>query len=224
MPTDGPEDSAGVRYMRPPHSPSRMGLVKLCSAVAGQFEARPLRMAELGVWAGESMEIFNRHLSLATYVGVDAWTGPKGDWRLYEDAELCYQQALESLRLRTESVCTTFQTLRGRTTDKATLDQVPDRSLDFLYIDADHRYKKVRADILAWLPKLAPGACIGGHDYSFAQALGKGYGVVKAVHEIFYCPDMLFADTSWLVIAPNRRRCRTGRPWDAARTAQEQSK
>ena len=44
---------------------------------------------------------------------------------------------------------------------------VPDSSLDFVFIDADHSEAACRADILAWLPKLKPEAWITGHDISW---------------------------------------------------------
>jgi len=42
-----------------------------------------------------------------------------------------------------------------------------DESLDFVYIDADHLYEPVKADITAWLPKVKKGGVIGGHDYDY---------------------------------------------------------
>jgi hypothetical protein len=132
----------------------------------------------------------------------------------YRTMEICKQQAPEPW----------FKVVRGRSAAPETLAQLPDRSLDFVYIDAAHDYKNVRADILAWLPKLGPRGCIAGHDYSFTQARIKAYGVVRAVHEIFYCPDMVFLDSSWLVLAPNRKRCRTGRlAWDGHKVAKDQA-
>lgn len=41
----------------------------------------------------------------------------------------------------------------------------PDESLDFVFIDADHRYAEVRADVARWWPKVKPGGTIAGHDY-----------------------------------------------------------
>jgi hypothetical protein len=52
-----------------------------------------------------------------------------------------------------------------------------DRSLDFVWLDAGHRFEEVRGDLLAWLPKLRFGALIGGDDWNFL-------GVSAAVREI----------------------------------------
>jgi len=53
-----------------------------------------------------------------------------------------------------------------------------DNYFDFAYIDANHSYDFVKADIHAWLPKIKPGGILGGHDYSSGWK-----SVVKAVDE-----------------------------------------
>ena len=54
----------------------------------------------------------------------------------------------------------------------------PDRSLDFVFIDASHEYEDVKQDILSWYPKIKKGGYIAGHDYTTFD------GVQKAVNEI----------------------------------------
>ena len=56
----------------------------------------------------------------------------------------------------------------------------PDKSLDFVFIDAAHDYENVRTDIMAWLPKMKIDGIMAGHDYIPTYP-----GVVKAVDEIF---------------------------------------
>ena len=56
---------------------------------------------------------------------------------------------------------------------------MPDEILDWVYIDADHRYEAVKADLEAWFPKVRKGGIISGHDYT---KHGR-FGVVKAVDE-----------------------------------------
>jgi GNAT superfamily N-acetyltransferase len=43
--------------------------------------------------------------------------------------------------------------------------QIADRSLDFIYIDPDHRGDGVGVDLRAWWPKVQPGGWLTGHDY-----------------------------------------------------------
>lgn len=62
--------------------------------------------------------------------------------------------------------------------------KVDDRSLDLVFLDADHSYAGVKADLEAWTPKIRnPEGWIGGHDYRNPE---KGYdftGVERAVSE-----------------------------------------
>ena len=41
---------------------------------------------------------------------------------------------------------------------------IHDEVLDLVYIDASHFYTDIKADILAWWPKVKPGGYISGHD------------------------------------------------------------
>jgi hypothetical protein len=59
----------------------------------------------------------------------------------------------------------------------------PDLSLDFAYIDADHRYEAVSADIQAWYPKLKPGGLFAGHDFLDGTLPQGKFGVKTAVSE-----------------------------------------
>ena len=42
---------------------------------------------------------------------------------------------------------------------------VPNGSLDFVYLDANHAIESVIADLAAWVPKVRAGGMIAGHDY-----------------------------------------------------------
>ena len=44
------------------------------------------------------------------------------------------------------------------------VNQIKDKSLDICFIDADHRYSAVKADILAYIPKIKDGGILSGHD------------------------------------------------------------
>lgn len=74
-------------------------------------------------------------------------------------------------------------------------DKFDNCSVDFVFIDADHRYDSVRKDILSWFPKVRIGGIIAGHDYesnqydeNYINEDGHGdrhHGVIKAVTDIF---------------------------------------
>jgi precorrin-6B methylase 2 len=76
--------------------------------------------------------------------------------------------------------CGHFPNLRVvRAYSPAAAKEVPD--IDMVFLDGDHEYEAVMADIEAWLPKT--GKLICGHDY---QNEDGGYpGVAKAVNEVF---------------------------------------
>ena len=59
-----------------------------------------------------------------------------------------------------------------------------DELFDFVFIDGNHLYKSVVNDIQSWVPKVAWGGVMIGHDYNPADPNLKA-NVVKAVDESF---------------------------------------
>jgi len=53
-------------------------------------------------------------------------------------------------------------------------------SLDYIYIDGDHRYEPVCNDLKYWYPKLKIGGVFAGHDY-----VPDCLGVINAVNEFY---------------------------------------
>lgn len=76
---------------------------------------------------------------------------------------------------------------------------VQDGSLDLCYIDAEHTYEAVAADIAAWLPKVRRGGWIGGHDYDHPMERRGKWGVKRAVDEAFGGRVELGVDHTWWV-------------------------
>jgi len=85
------------------------------------------------------------------------------------------------------------------TTSAEAVKSFDDESLDFVFIDGDHRYVGVKQDIDLWFPKVKVGGILSGHDCEylvhsyeelFSKALEKDFfqahvGVIKAVVEKF---------------------------------------
>jgi predicted O-methyltransferase YrrM len=63
--------------------------------------------------------------------------------------------------------------------------QFDDQTFEYVFIDADHAKPAITADITAWLPKLAPGGVLAGHDYRLStKGNGKPNPVVGVVREM----------------------------------------
>ncbi len=56
-----------------------------------------------------------------------------------------------------------------------------DKSLDFVFLDADHTYEAIKEDISVWSSKVKPGGWLCGHDYENNDY--PAWGVEKAVKE-----------------------------------------
>lgn len=142
--------------------------------------------AELGVWYGETFFRLLEALPDMRLIGVDDWRdNPRNvhhkDQRQNKDE--VYKKALKYLE-RTSILDLT-------TADAAQL--IPDNSLDFVFIDADHQYESVKADIKAWLPKVKTGGFLTGHDYDLPS-------VKMAVEELLGkvdCPKHTDYTWSW---------------------------
>lgn len=133
------------------------------------------RGAEIGVESGRySQELCQQNPAL-NLLCVDAWAAYRGYREHVTQSKVDGLFAAAQERLRPYNV--TF--MRSFSVEAAR--KVPDGSLDFAYVDANHTYPHVVADIAAWLPKVRKGGILAGHDY--CRRGGKGYElhVIEAV-------------------------------------------
>ena len=61
-----------------------------------------------------------------------------------------------------------------------------DKSIDVLFLDADHKYESVKADLIAWIPKVR--GWLLAHDYGYCD------GVKPAFDEILKVPPIRIVD------------------------------
>lgn len=132
---------------------------------------------EVGVFEGKSLSFLVAekmlHHKKITMYAVDPFYGLKGFDTI---PRLVYRFKRNMYPVHTE-----FKLITKPSTEAAL--QFKDKSVDFVFIDANHDYEYVKEDILAWLPKIKEGGIIAGHDY---HEIGDGFpGVYKAVQEIF---------------------------------------
>ncbi len=166
--------------------------------------------AEIGVFKGRLATYLLGHRTDLHLTLVDSWRAadPNGRYAGTQDgvAKLSQAQmdAVRALALRsTEFASDRRAELRADSLVAAAL--VADRSLDFVFIDADHSYEGVREDILAWTPKLKPGGLLCGHDI---DCRSREWGVRRAVEEAaaaIGAPFEIDADHTWFIRLPTAR-------------------
>jgi predicted O-methyltransferase YrrM len=123
--------------------------------------ARPKVCVELGTWQGASAIPVARAIRRwgGTITCIDTWGGTvEGDatttqpWMLLACVRNMTQAGVVgNMRL---IPCSTLEAARWWT-----------EPIDYLYVDADHSYEGVLADLRAWVPHVKPGGLILGDDY-----------------------------------------------------------
>lgn len=147
--------------------------------------------AEIGVYRGEYSEVLlNKNPHLKLYL-IDPWMG--------------WAHANEGVQRKN------FRLARQRLVDRnveyivkpslIAADDIPDGSLDFVYIDAAHDFDNVMLDLIMWGKKVRKGGIISGHDYYYHYTVGvltavdtyaKAHGVSQWFATKDYPPSFLW--------------------------------
>ena len=133
---------------------------------------------EIGVDSGENAFNLLTNLSIKKLYLIDPWYGYAdldghgviGD---DENAERCYQHTFTIMKPFGDKV----EIIRALSESVASV--IPN-TLDFLYIDGNHRYPWVIKDIRNYAPKVREGGQVAGHDMKSGEP-----GVEKAVREYY---------------------------------------
>ena len=159
------------------------GLTKLCEWANEQGAIG--KAVEIGSYSGEGTVVIAKHFKEVT--AVDPWMNG------YDINDVASQQCpmkfvFQAFQDKTEDL-ENVMFIRGKSIDA--LESIKDESCDFVYIDGDHRYEGVLADLNGWRPKLREGGVMAGHDWSFKT-------VQKALVEVFKDKEaVLFQGDSW---------------------------
>jgi len=150
---------------------AHVALPSLLTGVLGRVG----RGVEVGVGFGSMSVWLLRHCPELRLTLVDPFVGYDPADGTSEWMALCGDYIAAFVRDRVASEFgDRAEVVRAASLDAA--KAVADESLDFVFIDADHRYEAVAADIQAWQPKVRKGGVIAGHDYG-----PQWPGVAKAV-------------------------------------------
>ncbi len=118
---------------------------------------------EVGVGYGGHCEALLNYRGIESLIGVDPYTHQVG----YNDPTNLEQRHLDHVYHRTLDRLARFGRRFEliRETSVRAAQRIDDQSVDFVYIDADHRYASVVADLGAWTDKVRDGGILAGHDY-----------------------------------------------------------
>lgn len=142
----------------------------------------PLHFVEVGSWKGKSasfmtVEIINSGKNIR-FDCVDTWLGSPEN---ANDQDVINNTLFSSFLNNMSPVSNYYNAVRLSSLEASKL--YDDKSLDFVFIDANHSYEEVKKDILAWKEKIKPGGILAGHDFSAVEA---------AVVECFGLESILF--------------------------------
>lgn len=124
------------------------------------------RGAEIGVWKGAYSAAFCQANPQMHILCVDPWVSYPAwkDTKNKLDSAEAERFMAEAYGIASERLAPLNCTIaRMFSVDAAA--KVFDRSLDFVYIDANHGYDAVLEDLETWAPKVKPSGLVAGHDY-----------------------------------------------------------
>lgn len=154
-------------------------------------------MVEIGTWKGKSaafagVEIVNSKKPIAFFT-VDHFKGSPN----HADRPEIVAGQLEAIARANLAPLKGVVTVLAMSSVEAAAT-FADASVDFLFVDGAHDYDSVKADLLAWRPKLKPGALVAGDDANWR-------GVKEAAREVLGDIEVLLEGTKgahWRAVRP----------------------
>ena len=128
---------------------------------------------EIGVKEGANLRYFLDNIpTISICYAVDSWLsyecppsagGPHTGIIEQQEVDMWKARAFEVLDDYKEKI----RILELRSEDAA--NHIEDNTLDYIFIDGDHRYDSVLKDLQAYWPKVKQGGIFAGHDWNFAE-------------------------------------------------------
>ncbi|MFQ5683117.1 MAG: class I SAM-dependent methyltransferase [Candidatus Binatia bacterium] len=122
-------------------------------------------MAEIGVFRGGfASKVLEQCGSLKKYYMIDPWKNLEGWNKPGNKDDQTFQKHFDEVKRKTDFASEKRIILKGKTTE--VIHEIPDESLDFVYIDGDHTLRGITIDLIKAYSKLRVGGCIGGDDFT----------------------------------------------------------
>jgi hypothetical protein len=122
-------------------------------------------MAEVGVYRGDfASQLLRQCSSIERYYMIDPWRHLE-DWKKPANKnDDTFKKFFLETKGKTSFAADKTVILRGKTTE--VVEEIPNESLDFAYIDGDHTLKGITIDLIRLFDKIKVGGWIGGDDFS----------------------------------------------------------
>jgi len=161
------------------------GLRHLCDWANGQGATD--KAVEIGSYSGEGTVVIANYFK--DVLAVDPWLNG------YDINDRASQQCpmkfvFDAFQERVSPFKNVLYS-RGKSLDA--LELFKDGELDLVYIDGDHRYEGVLADLKGWRKKLREGGIMAGHDWSWKSVK------MALLEEIGQKDYTLFQGDSWAI-------------------------
>lgn len=139
---------------------------------------------EAGVASGDFSRKMLEILCPAKHYMIDSWNHPgRYDEEVFRSVLASFAEEITSGQVE----IVRSQSYKG-------LLRLPDKSIDFLYIDTSHNYKDTVMELEVAKSKITDGGIISGHDYRVGRFVPEHrafieYGVIAAVNEFIVQND-----------------------------------
>ncbi len=155
-----------------------------------KFNGKLVEGAEIGVERGRNSENILKELNIEKMYLIDVWDNYKDIYIIWSLQN--YNHVLRKFKNDKRVIII-------KDYSECAVNNIKDNSLDFVYVDANHKYKYVYQDINLWYPKVKDGGIIGGHDICIPD-------VFKAVKEFCFNKNIKIQTEipDWYFIKPEK--------------------
>lgn len=159
--------------------------------MVNQFFKPNFKIVEVGSFEGISTLLFSKFVDTIYSVDCYDYKVPKTG-RIAEHDSM-FKEAEKIFIARTKDI---KNIVKIRKTSVEAAKDFPDRSLNAVYIDAEHDEESIREDIKVWRPKLKFGGLLCGHDFYFPY-------IQKILNEEGLLKITTAPDSSWCAPIPS---------------------